>query len=70
MQEVTNFVDLSALHIAAILLQPGDFVIRHYRTELGLALQEQYRTSDLGQNIRVALLGIITSGIAVILGLK
>jgi len=34
MQEVTNSVNPGALHIAEIRLQPGDFVIRHYRTEL------------------------------------
>lgn len=61
MQEVTNSVYPGALRIAEILLQPEDFVIRHYRTELGLTSQEQHRTVDPGQNILV----IITLGEAV-----
>ena len=55
MQKMANTVDLGIAHIAEILFQPRDFIIRHHRTESHLAPNEQNGTLDLRQYLFIVI---------------
>lgn len=53
MQKVANPLDQDTFHIAEILLEPRNFVVRHDCAEPRFTSQEQDRTLDLRQDLFV-----------------
>ena len=52
---MANAVDLAIAHIAEILFQPCDFIIRHHRTEPHLTPNKQNGALDLRQYLFVVI---------------